>query len=393
MKSRRTTALILLALLCACERSDTDPQALILVEQAWQALHGHNYHDARALADSAAALDGRLAEAHFVRGRILFDLKQYDASESAYEVVLRLNPSFPGAHHNLGNALFGQEQYRAAVQHFRREEAPNSWHAAGAAYVQLGQPDSALAAFHQAVALDSTYIPVHKNLAELYEQLGQYERALEHAKTAGDHYLMGLMLFHLNRHEEAAMELENVIAADSSHHSAFYAMGQILLRRGRLSEAEELLDRASSLREQEQRIASAATAARENPSSFAHQMAYATVLREAGRLTETIDAWLIALALDPASLDLQSNIGTAYMQLGDTTQAVDRYLRVLSMDSTHATTLVNLGWYYFRTERRQDAVQIWARAARHHPTHPAINTLRETLQQQPSGSVQNSPEP
>ena len=395
MISRRNTALslILLVSLCACERSDTDPQALILVEQAWQTLQDQDYHEALALADSAAVLDDRLAEAQFVRGRILFDLNQFNASESAYKVVLQLNPSYPGAHHNLGNALFGQGQYREAILHFRREAAPNSWHAAGAAHVRLGQPDSALAAFLQVTAMDSTYRPVHKSLAELYEQLGQYERALEHAGIAGDRYLTGLMLFHLNRHDDAAKELENVIATDSSHHSAFYALGQVQLRRGEVNEAEELLGQAASLREQEQRIAAAATAARENPSSFSHQMAHAAMLLETGRLTDTIDAWLIALALQPASLDLQSNIGTAYMQLGDTTRAVDRYLRVLSVDSTHATTLVNMGWHYFRTDRRQEAVQVWARAARLHPTHPAIKTLKETLQQQPSGSVQNSPVP
>ena len=373
----------------ACEPAD--PQAPVLVGQAWQYLQSKHYHQAINLADSAVALSPGLADAHFVRGRVLFELNQFAASATAYSRVLELDPAYPGAHHNLGNALFGQQRYRDAVAHFRAEAASNSWHAAGAAHMELGQPDSALSAMRQAIALDSTYLPVHKSLAELHEQQGRYEQALTHARTSGDRYLNGLILFRLNRFDEAASLLETVIATDPSHHSALYTLGQVELRRGATEAAQSLLGRANQLRQQQQEIAALATAARENPTSFSHQMAHANALQHAGQLMEAVQIWLIALSLRPANLELQSNIATAYQQLGDTTQAIARYRQVLSSDSTHVSALVNLGWYFFRTDQRPEAVSLWARAARHHPDHPAIRALRATLAQQQPGNAQSSP--
>lgn len=375
----------------SCEPQVADPRIPVLVGKAWESLRSLQYHQALTLADSAVALGPHLADAQFVRGRVLFELNQFAASETAYLQVLKLDPSYPGAHHNLGNALFGQQRYQDAIIHFRAEAAANSWHAAGAAYMELGQPENALSAMRQAIALDSAYLPVHKSLAELHEQLGQYDQALVHARTSGDHYLTGLMLFHLNRYDQAASLLEHVLTDDPSHHSALYTLGQVQLRRGATDEAQSMLSRANQLRQQHRKIAALGTAARENPTSFAHQIAHANALRDAGHLRKAVQAWLIALVLRPANLELQSNIATAFQQLGDTTEAVARHHQVLQNDSTHVSTLVNLGWHFFQTDRRREAVNLWARAARHHPDHPAISALRETLAQQQPGNAQSSP--
>ena len=384
-----------LALLCVagCQQSGPDLRAPVMVERAQDALLRQDYHQALTLADSAITLDPGLADGFFVKGRVLFEVNQFAASQVAYENVLRLDPAYPGAHHNLGNALFGQKQFQEAVEHFQREAslrpAPNASHAAGAALMELGQPESALQNLLSAASSDSTYQPVHKTLAELYEQMGQYPAALKHALIADDDYLVGLMLFRLNRFDEAAPRLQSAIESDPLHFSAFYTLGQLYLRQSQNAEAEGMLARAEKLRQNQQRVAALETAARENPASFAHQIAHAAGLQESGRLAEAIDAWLIALALRPGNLGLESNIATAHMQLGNTTQGISRYERILSADSTHVTALINLGWHYFQTERRQNAVELWARAARHHPDHTAVQALRETLEQ--FGSAQNRP--
>ena len=389
MKIGHVWAVMLLGVAVSCERPSADPRAATLVDLAWQHLQSRNYFQALELADSAATLYPRLADAHFIQGRVLFELHQFEASAEAYFAVLDLDPAYPGAHHNLGNALFGQRQYRRAIEQFRLEGSANSWHAVGAAYMEIGQPDSALSAFLLA-ASDTSYGPVHKSLAELYEQQGEFVRALEHARIANDCYLTGLMLFHLNRYEDAKSVLEELTAAEPWHHSAYYTLGQIHLRQGQTDQGQLLLGRAEALRQSHQEVSSLATSARDNPTSFAHQMAHANALRSAGRMAEAVEAWLIALALRPNNLDLQSNIATGYMQLGDSSQALRRFQRVLASDSAHVTTLVNLGWHFFGTGQQQRAVEAWGRAARHHPNHPAIHELRTTLQRQLPDSAQSS---
>ena len=392
MKAGTVGAALLLLFLCACNEPAEDPRALALAAEADEALRIRDYHTALVLADSSLELGGHLADAQFVRGRVYFELGQMARSQEAYESVLAKQPDYPGAHHNLGNALFGQQKYRAALEHFKLEavakRAPRPWHAAAATFVQLAMPDSARAAYQYALRLDSAYAPAHAGLAELSEQEGDFGQALRHAERAlalapdhGQyHYLAGLMLTRLERFEEALALLERAIHLRPWDYSAAYTLGQALQQLGREDKARQWLSQANASRAEQQRIARLGSDARAMPTNFMHQVNYADALRNAGRLSEAVDMYLIALALRPQNPDLRNNLATAYMQQGDTTRALNEYRAVLSRDSTNAVAWLNIGWHLARTNRMRQAVRAWGAAARHHPGHPGVLALRELLQ-------------
>lgn len=394
---------VLLVLIAACGAPPPDPQAHNFAMQANKALLARAYHEALSLADSAFALDKRQSDAQFIRGRVFFELGQMAESQDAYETLLAWTPDYPGAHHNLGNAFFAQKQYQAALAHFRREAAarpaPNSWHAMGATFEQMALSDSARTAYLQAVTVDANYAPGFASLAELYEKEGRFEDALKHAERAMDlqpgrahnHYLVGLMLFRLQRFQEAVPHLNQAAASSPWDYSARYTLGQALQRMGRTSEAQEVLVRANDVRAAEQQIARLGVNARDQPTNFQHQLNYANALRDASRLDEALTAYLVALALRPHNLELQNNIATAFMQRGDTTEALARYQRVLALDSTFVVAWVNLGWHYANTNRMQQAVQAWATAARHGPDHPAVMALKTALQR--ADDTRDNPKP
>lgn len=52
---------------------------------------------ARALADSAVQRAPRLSDAHFQRGRVLSELRQFETAGEAYRTVLDLSPEYRGA--------------------------------------------------------------------------------------------------------------------------------------------------------------------------------------------------------------------------------------------------------------------------------------------------------
>ena len=400
---RIAAVLLVPTLVTACRSPAPDLQAQYFAVQANEALQARAYHEALSLTDSALALHQHQADAQFIRGRVFFELGQMAESQTSYETLLKWAPDYPGAHHNLGNAYFGQKQYHAALAHFRREAAvrpaPSSWHALGATYEQMALSDSAIAAYLNAVSVDADYAPGHESLAKLYEREALFTDALEHAvralalqpSRAQSHYLVGLVLFRLKRFDEATSYLNHAAESHPWDYSPLYTLGQALQRMVRADEAQDVLAKSNALRAAEQQIARHGTNAREQPTNFQHQIQYADALRSAGRLSEAISAYLIALALRPHDLELQNNIATAFMQQGDTTEALSRYRRILGQDSTFAVTWVNLGWHYARANRMRQAVQAWATAARHDPDHPAILALKATLQH--AGTAQSNPEP
>ncbi len=401
MKAGFARSILALVLVCACAEPAEDPAARQLATRANEALKTRNYHRALVLADSALELDSRQADAQFVRGRTFFELGQMAESQQAYESVLAMQPDYPGAHHNLGNALFGQQKYGAALGHFKlgavAQRAPEPWHAVAAAFEQLAMPDSARAAYQHILRLDSTYAPAHAGLAELSEQEGQFGYALEHAERAlalqtdqGRYlYLAGLMLTRLGRYDEAIGPLERALFVQPWDYSAAYTLGQALQQLGREDEARQLLAQANAARAAQQGIARLESHAHAMPTNFMHQINLADALRDAGRLSRAVDTYLIALALRPRNLDLRNNLATAYMQLGDTARALAEYRYVLSQDSTNTVAWLNLGWHFARSSRMQQAARAWAAAVRHAPDHPAVLALREQLQR--ADSTEHAP--
>ncbi len=375
----------------SCGDRPPDPHAAAMVVHAQDALRNRAYNEALAWADSALVLDGRNTDAQFIRGRMFFELGQLEKSQRAYEMVLQNEPDYPGASHNLGNAFFGQSQYRQALRAFRREASsgtrPNPFHAMGATFARLSEPDSARDAYRRAIGMDSTYIPALVGLAEHYEASGEFATALVYAKRAqalrpdhaGGHYLMGRLLARQGEYEAAVSYLEQGTRDFPWDHSILYALGQAYQETGQMEEAVPTLVAADSSRVVAQKIDRLATTVLNYPTNFEQRILYAGELHDAGRLDEAIRAYLIALALRPHNLNLQNNLGAAYMQRGDTALAVARYRRILAQDSTYVIAWLSLGWHYWRTEDRQAAVDAWAAAARHGPAHPAVLSLRSYL--------------
>ena len=375
----------------SCAELPADPRLAEMVERAQVALRDQVYRDALAWADSALALDKSNADAQFIRGRVYFELGQLEESRQAYEAVLKAEPDYPGASHNLGNALFGQSKYQLALRAYRRETGlgtrPNPYHAMGATFEKLSESDSARKAYQIAIAIDSTYVPAMVSLAEHFATRGDVENAVAFAKRAhalrpGDadtELLLGRLLVREGSFEQAVFYLEKGVQHRPWDHGALYALGQANQGLGLEGKARTVLQRADSMRAVVQQIDRLAADVRSYPTSFEHHIRYARALRISGRIDEAINAYLVALALRPHNLDLQNNLGAARMQRGDRSLAVARFRQILAQDSTYVPAWVSLGWHYWLTKNQQAAVDAWAMAARYGPGHPAVLALQSQL--------------
>lgn len=380
----RVFPLPILLMLFGCTPSDRQPDVTQFILRGNEAFQAGDYTGALEFADSALTYNRKSSDAHFLRGRVYFELEQWDHAEVAYLAVIDLEPDYPGVRHNLGNIYYFQRQYRDALTQFiqatRSSTSANSWHAAAVVYNALSEPDSATAAFEQAIRLDSLYGPVHTSFADFLEEQGNYLEALEHSKIAlaiRPNYLpdllrQGRLLLRLGHLDETIALLQPIITEYPYHAEPRYLLGQALQQSGSLTESAELFSEADSLREIEQRRGQLANAAETQPTNFQAQVDYATALRRSGHLEESLKRYLMAQALRPENLDLQFHIATLEADLGNPVNAEERLLRILAVDSSYVLAWLGLGEVYRKTNRSILAKDAYGQAARINPDHPAV---------------------
>ena len=383
----RINVLIFVLMLSACSSPDSNPNVAALIQASQEALKLRDYHEALSLADSALTLDDRSADAHFMRGRVYFELQQWDNAEAAYLAVIKIERDYPGVRHNLGNIYYGKQQNRQALDQFIQavddSAAAMSWHAVGAVYNVLSEPDSAVAAFRQAIVLDSLYAPAHSSLADWLEQQGSYSESLAHTRIAlsirpnhlADQVRQGRLLLRLSRSEEAVPLLQDIVARYPHNAEPQYVLGQALQQLGESSRSSLILAKADSLRAIEQAAGHLANTANRQPTNFQAQVDYATALRRSGNTEEALKVYLIARALRPNNINLQFHIANAKMALGSFEEAEQELLHILVIDSSYVLAWLSLGEIYAKTNRTSLAREAWQKAVLIDPDHPALQRL------------------
>lgn len=106
--------------------------------------------------------------------------QDYAGAEEAYREIIRLDPAIPYAHTGLACALMDAGQYAEAEVGFRaaiRLDAHNPYvhNNLGLLLCRLERQSEAQAEFRVAVSLDPTFVAAQINLAEVSQDLAEYE--------------------------------------------------------------------------------------------------------------------------------------------------------------------------------------------------------------------------
>ncbi len=141
-------------------------------------------------AQHALRLGGGLAEAHTVLGAVRTDRDwDWPAAEAEYRQALKLNPSYPTARHwySLHLSRLGRmQEAEAEIQRARALDPLSliiSTDAAETAY-WARKPDEARRRIDEVLSRNPDFAEAHLVSGKIYEQQGQYERALHEFKSA-----------------------------------------------------------------------------------------------------------------------------------------------------------------------------------------------------------------
>lgn len=307
-------------------RPNLDEDAKVLLYQTRRALHDGNLRRALVRAESLEAVTDSLAEAAFLRGRILSRLKFFEEAGEAYRTGISRDSTRPGGWFRLGHNAYQRGQYRSAIRYYERELAvrrrlqpdstfPGVLIQMGRAYRQLNESDSALSVYRKVLEARPDHPTAHADLSQLHRTRGNLEQAYEHARRAlrGDstravhRYLLGSILLDMGRAEEAIPHLRRVLERAPGYHQAIYELGRALLRTGSAEEGREYIALADSLQQLQGKIQQARATA-EGSRNVNDWLELGDLLTRARRYRDARETYRIAAQLDPQNREVRKQL-------------------------------------------------------------------------------------
>jgi tetratricopeptide (TPR) repeat protein len=379
-----------LSLLFSCSKDDQkrvynpnkrNPTVDYFLMQGNQFLKKHDFKKALILADSAESYGTNKDDVYFFKGRVFSELGRFVKAEKAYNNTININPNYIGAWNNLGNNAFRQQNFSQAVEYYKKELIQNKtsipYRALGRAYVELGKTDSARICFRHSIELDNNYASAYLNLAQLEEDEGNLNKALQLASRAYAlepnnveyQYVYSTILVQMDRGKEAIYSLRKTIKEWPWHHGAHYNLGRALIQSGQKIEGQKYLDKAENVRAAQAKIDHLENTIRALPDDPYSYAALAFALRKAGRFNDSMHSYRVALFLDPDNYDIWNNVANLYLLQKDTAKALNTYNYIVEKNHELIDTWLNMGVVYALSNQKNNAIYAWERVLGFEPNN------------------------
>ncbi len=403
---KRLVLILILAAGCALgdsrtitekKRESVPPLVARFLVEGERAFDRGVYGVALAMTDSVEQIIPDLADLHFLRGKVYTQLNQLETAQFAFQMVLNLDPEYPGARFEMGLNSFRRGKLRDAIGLYQEERELGEWsgllHELGRAYAKLGEADSARAAYEAAIRLDPDNAMAFMWLGQLLEESGDMQEALETSlkglalrpDNLDYQYIVGTQFFRTERAADALPYLEPVARERPWHHGAQFNLGQVYMRLGREEEARTYFARADSAQQVQQQVNEAQDAINHDPETLENWLLLAGLLRRSGQFDKAIEAYKVIVSFIPWDLSLQNNLAILFMEDGQHEVAIDRFQAILRADSTLTSAWLNLGVAYANSGETVRARSAWQRLLAIDPGHMTARQFLSRLDSQTEG--------
>jgi pentatricopeptide repeat protein len=300
-----------------------DPEVLRRIAQLLE--QQQRYADARATYDSLLALGGDTLRARRAIARTFEEEDSLSAAASRYQALLDDRSDDPDLLRALGQLYEENRQWSEAKRMYRRwaavsEEAAPHIHL-GRAFEVLNQPDSAFAAYQQAIQRDPTTPFPYARLALLYDERGQPNFSFDMA--------LGALRTGLEHTPSASHGQAPGVSRQKSRDEAQQA------RAKRHTQSIDTAFTHLTMHYEEARLQSAfgALLSEYSTSGRLHHL-LGRYYRQAERLDRARRHLERAAQLTPETPAVHLELGRLHAAQGDTTQAITAYRRAMGLNAS-----------------------------------------------------------
>jgi|GEM_PF-3949776 len=242
-----------------------------------------------------------------------------EALQLANKAIL-LKPNDPEPHNLAGNAWFGKNEFRKAIEEYNAAILADpaykfSYLNRGFCYYKLSDTTHALQDYRKVIQLDAEYSPVYNDIGLIHFDKGAvgYPQALEYFNTsiAKDtrnkypHYNKGRVFSNTGRYDDAIKELNAAVVLDSNYTEAYNTLG----------------------------------------TAFSHKEDYRSAIRNYDR----------AIKLDPRNKFYLRDRGYCFQKIQDEENALHDFNAALALDPSYADAYNDIGSIYFARQYRDTA--------------------------------------
>jgi tetratricopeptide (TPR) repeat protein/tRNA A-37 threonylcarbamoyl transferase component Bud32 len=325
----------------------------------------------------AVALRPQSPGAHLNLGVALYDKGMLDEAVAEYREALRLKKDDALAHNNLGAALKHKSRLDDAIAEYReairiKKDYPEAHSNLGNALRDKGRLDEAIAEYREAIRLKRDYAVAHCNLGNALDEKGlvdgaiaEYREAIRLKKDdAKAHNNLGALLCDQKRDYDGAIaEFREAIRLQKDDAYAHHNLGEALLAKGRLDEA----------------IAEYKEALRLNKDYPEAHRDLGKTLGMKGRLDEAIAEYKEAIRLKKDYALAHNGLGVALAKKGQLDEAIAEYREAIALAPDLASAHSNLGEAYALRGRWDLAAAELTRAGELDPAEHVYWQLLMTL--------------
>ena len=116
-------------------------------------------------------------------------LMQFDAAINNYKKALKINPDYPDAYNNMGNALKDKGDLEAAIESYKqalkiKPDYAQAYNNMGIALKGKGDLEAAIESYKQALKIKPDYAQAYNNMGSALSEKGDLEAAIESYKQA-----------------------------------------------------------------------------------------------------------------------------------------------------------------------------------------------------------------
>lgn len=199
-------------------------QAVDYLQQAITLMGKPDYEQAERLVRKALEIESRYAEAHSVLGDIYANQENFDKALEEYRKVLLIDPEYVEAYFDIGNVYFLKDELVKGIEYYNKAD-------------EKGYRNYEL----------------YRNLAKLYEQLGNEELTLRNYNRAiREEPLMAELRLEKIEYEigqgrflEALEALEELQGIEPDLYDAYAIRAEVLMGLSRFEEAHALITKAA----------------------------------------------------------------------------------------------------------------------------------------------------
>lgn len=388
--------------------------AAIYARSGALALTMQNLHRAEEDSQKAIELDPTLADAHltlgkreYMRGRANRSNPLLRRAAEHFRDAVAADPTHINAHYYLGNVSRETQDFGGAIAAYGalvrlRPLDPSNRLRLGQAYQLNGQVAEAIEQYERATQIDTDYVQARQSLANLYEQLGDLEKAaheyeilvklrptpallgelgslyvaLEHFDEAIEAYdrmlaasgedqdkiriLLARLYANADRYDEAIAECHKVLTTASENGpkvEAYSILGSLYLVRNQLPDALQSL--------------TAAIALEENHRDALYWLAM--TYDQMGDSGLAANALKRLLTINPGDHRAQNTLGYLYAQNDERLDEADTLvMSALEVEPSNPAYLDSLGWVRYRQGRYPEAITLLEQATTYDPGNVEI---------------------